>query len=54
MLTERCRSLNTSDDTVIELDGGAGHRKPPRKARKKLLPSQDSILLLIENNCSIF
>jgi len=39
---ERCRSLIAQDDPTTELDGGAGYKKPPRKARKKLLPSQDS------------
>ena len=37
--------MMAQDDSTAELDGGAGHKKPPRKARKKLLSSQDSILL---------
>lgn len=41
---DRCRSSIAQDDSTTELDGGAGYKKPPRKARKKLLPSQDSIL----------
>ncbi|KAG6558184.1 hypothetical protein Mapa_000365 [Marchantia paleacea] len=39
---ERCRSMTASEDTVAELDGGANHKKPPRKARKKLLNTQDN------------
>lgn len=38
---ERCRSLNTQDDSTLDIDGGAGHKKPPRKARMKLT-SQDN------------
>ncbi|CAM6090360.1 unnamed protein product [Calypogeia fissa] len=37
---ERCRSLTAADETVMEADGGANHKKPPRKARKKLLVAQ--------------
>lgn len=47
---ERCRSMTASEDTVAELDGGANHKKPPRKARKKLLNAQDSILHNFPNN----
>lgn len=36
--------MAAQDDSTSELDGGAGHKKPPRKARKKLLSSEDSIL----------
>lgn len=36
--------MMAQDDSTSELDGGAGHKKPPRKARKKLLSSEDSIL----------
>ncbi|CAK9215671.1 unnamed protein product [Sphagnum troendelagicum] len=39
---ERCRSLTASDDLATELDDGAGHKKPLRKARKKLLQVQDN------------
>lgn len=39
---ERCRLLNASDDTGLELDGGTGHKKPPRKARKKVQMSHDN------------
>ncbi|OAE34881.1 hypothetical protein AXG93_1587s1120 [Marchantia polymorpha subsp. ruderalis] len=35
-------SMTASEDTVAELDGGANHKKPPRKARKKLLNAQDN------------
>ncbi|XP_021635667.2 uncharacterized protein LOC110631937 isoform X2 [Hevea brasiliensis] len=34
---ELCRSLNSAEDSALELDGSVGHRKPPRKERKKLL-----------------
>ncbi|KAG8658788.1 hypothetical protein MANES_03G190800v8 [Manihot esculenta] len=34
---ELCRSLNSTEETTLELDGSVGHRKPPRKERKKLL-----------------
>ncbi|XVF66290.1 hypothetical protein PTKIN_Ptkin10aG0023300 [Pterospermum kingtungense] len=34
---ELCRSLKTTEGTILELDGSIGHRKPPRKERKKLL-----------------
>ncbi|XP_057992198.1 uncharacterized protein LOC110647455 isoform X5 [Hevea brasiliensis] len=36
---ELCRSLNSAEETTLELDGNVGHRKPPRKERKKLLTS---------------
>lgn len=39
---ERCRLLNASDDTGLELDGGTGHKKPPRKARKKVQMAHDN------------
>ncbi|KAL3688903.1 hypothetical protein R1sor_015212 [Riccia sorocarpa] len=39
---DRCRSLTASEDTVAEIDG-ANHKKPPRKARKKLLNPQDNV-----------
>ncbi|XVF62669.1 hypothetical protein PTKIN_Ptkin09bG0026800 [Pterospermum kingtungense] len=32
-----CRSLKTTEETVLELDGSTGHRKPPRKEKKKSL-----------------
>ncbi|XVF28419.1 hypothetical protein REPUB_Repub15cG0027800 [Reevesia pubescens] len=34
---ELCRSLKTTAETILELDGSTGHRKPPRKERKKSL-----------------
>lgn len=37
---ERCRSINLAEDTVLELDGGFGHKKPPRKGRKKFQADQ--------------
>lgn len=39
---ERCKAMMAQDDSTSELDGGAGHKKPPRKARKKLLSSEDN------------
>lgn len=30
-----CRSLNSTKETNLELDGSMGQRKPPRKERKK-------------------
>lgn len=40
--SERCRLLNASDDAGLELDGGTGHKKPPRKARKKVQMAHDN------------
>ncbi|KAK6254571.1 hypothetical protein SCA6_015876 [Theobroma cacao] len=34
---ELCRLLKTTEETILELDGSTGHRKPPRKERKKSL-----------------
>lgn len=34
---ELCRSLNSTEESILELNGSAGNRKPPRKERKKLL-----------------
>ncbi|XP_022760487.1 uncharacterized protein LOC111306810 isoform X2 [Durio zibethinus] len=34
---ELCRSLKATEETTLELDGSTGHRKPPRKERKKSL-----------------
>eukprot|EP00258_Populus_trichocarpa_P017840 XP_006380028.1 uncharacterized protein LOC7469084 isoform X3 [Populus trichocarpa] len=34
---ELCRLLNSAEEMTLELDGGTGCRKPPRKERKKLL-----------------
>ncbi|KAF2311007.1 hypothetical protein GH714_019025 [Hevea brasiliensis] len=36
---ELCRSFNSAEETTLELHGNVGHRKPPRKERKKLLTS---------------
>ncbi|XP_068327226.1 uncharacterized protein [Pyrus communis] len=33
---ELCRSLNSMQETTLELDGSMGQRKPPKKERKKL------------------
>ncbi|KAK4283558.1 hypothetical protein QN277_000496 [Acacia crassicarpa] len=33
---ELCRSLKYTEQTMLEIDGSMGHRKPPRKERKKL------------------
>lgn len=35
---------------MLEFDGGAGHKKPPRKERKKLLSTQACILLFVTCN----
>ncbi|XWS14007.1 hypothetical protein CRYUN_Cryun36dG0087300 [Craigia yunnanensis] len=34
---ELCRSLKTTEESILELDGSTRHRKPPRKERKKSL-----------------
>ncbi|KAI9196291.1 hypothetical protein LWI28_022667 [Acer negundo] len=34
---ELCRSLITTEESILDVHGGTGHRKPPRKERKKLL-----------------
>ncbi|KAL6343883.1 hypothetical protein AAG906_027655 [Vitis piasezkii] len=34
---ELCKSLNPTEESFLELDGGAGQKKPPRKERKKSL-----------------
>ncbi|KAK4586861.1 hypothetical protein RGQ29_023863 [Quercus rubra] len=34
---ELCRSLNCTEELVLELNGSTGNRKPPRKEKKKLL-----------------
>nr|KJB34613.1 hypothetical protein B456_006G075300 [Gossypium raimondii] len=34
---ELCRSLKITEEIILELDGNTGHRKPPRKERKKSL-----------------
>ncbi|PIA61610.1 hypothetical protein AQUCO_00300850v1 [Aquilegia coerulea] len=39
---ERCRSLNYSGEIVLELDGGTGPKKPPRKGRKKSQTTHDN------------
>ncbi|KAJ4955258.1 hypothetical protein NE237_012041 [Protea cynaroides] len=39
---ERCRSFNSSEETGLELDGGTGRKRPPRKGRKKLQTAQDN------------
>ncbi|CAK9145516.1 unnamed protein product [Ilex paraguariensis] len=32
---EVCKSLNFAEEGISELDGGTGHKKPPRKEKKK-------------------
>ncbi|XP_057860025.2 SCA7 domain-containing protein SELMODRAFT_431321 isoform X3 [Cryptomeria japonica] len=39
---ERCKSLSASDDTGLELDGGTGHKRPPRKVRKKVQTTHEN------------
>ncbi|OMO98393.1 hypothetical protein COLO4_13933 [Corchorus olitorius] len=41
---ELCKSLKTTVKTILEPDGSTGHRKPPRKERKKSLAAYSSIL----------
>lgn len=54
IFAERCKTLNFKEDIGLELDGGTGHKKPPRKGRKKSQTVRDSIFLfyawLISNN----
>lgn len=33
---ERCSSISSTADTALERDGDNGHKKPPRKGRRKL------------------
>ncbi|XP_015573374.1 uncharacterized protein LOC8262383 isoform X1 [Ricinus communis] len=35
--TELCRLLSSAEETMLEHGGSIGHRKPPRKERRKLL-----------------
>lgn len=42
--SELCRSLNCTEEVILELNGSTGNRKPPRKERKKLLTAYASIL----------
>ncbi|KAK7857745.1 hypothetical protein CFP56_015921 [Quercus suber] len=37
IFSELCRSLNCTEELILELNGSTGNRKPPRKERKKLL-----------------
>ncbi|KAH9287938.1 hypothetical protein KI387_032055, partial [Taxus chinensis] len=39
---ERCKSIIASDDTGLELDGGTGHKRPPRKARKRVQTAHEN------------
>ncbi|OAY84588.1 hypothetical protein ACMD2_20553 [Ananas comosus] len=41
---ERCRSFSSNRDSVVELDGDSGHKKPLRKGRKISQSSNGSIL----------
>ncbi|XP_042475781.1 uncharacterized protein LOC122057662 isoform X2 [Macadamia integrifolia] len=49
---ERCRSFNSTEETGLELDGGTGHKKPPRKGRKKLQTAQDQAARVVEQERS--
>ncbi|XP_022138026.1 uncharacterized protein LOC111009285 isoform X2 [Momordica charantia] len=40
---ELCRSLSSEQGTIMDLDGGMGHRKNSRKEKKKLLPADANI-----------
>ncbi|XP_021904906.1 uncharacterized protein LOC110819888 isoform X2 [Carica papaya] len=42
---ELCRSLDTEEEAILDNDGSTGHRKPPRKERKKLLSSYNTTLV---------
>ncbi|XP_058082314.1 uncharacterized protein LOC131230412 isoform X2 [Magnolia sinica] len=46
---DRCRSLNSKEDIVLGLDGGTGHKKPPRKGRKKLQTSHDGTSISMDS-----
>lgn len=41
---ELCKSLSPAEEIVAVLDGGTGHKKPPRKERKKLLTAYATTL----------
>lgn len=45
--SELCRSLNFAEETTLELADSVGHRKPPKKERKKLSTSYISILFFL-------
>ncbi|KAG9457572.1 hypothetical protein H6P81_002080 [Aristolochia fimbriata] len=38
----RCRSLNYAGEIGLGLDGGTGHKKPPRKGRKKMQTAHEN------------
>ncbi|XP_042518600.1 SCA7 domain-containing protein SELMODRAFT_431321-like [Macadamia integrifolia] len=42
ILAGHCGSFNSTEETALDLDGGTGHKKPPRKGRKKLQAAQDN------------
>ncbi|KAG5554922.1 hypothetical protein RHGRI_012471 [Rhododendron griersonianum] len=43
---EFCKNLSPAEETVSELDGGMGSKKPPRRERKKLPTARASILFI--------
>lgn len=43
---EFCKNLSPAEETVSELDGGMGNKKPPRRERKKLPTARASILFI--------
>lgn len=44
---ELCKSLSFAEEIVLEHDGGIGHKKPPRKERKKLLTAYANQVILV-------
>lgn len=49
IFSELCKSLYSTEDIVLEVNGGAAHKKRPRKERKKSLTASSSILYLYEH-----
>ncbi|KAH1146459.1 hypothetical protein GYH30_041886 [Glycine max] len=48
---ELCRSLQLTEQTMLELDGSTGNRKPPRKEKKKLGASSATPVSLGYSSC---
>ncbi|XP_004134183.1 uncharacterized protein LOC101217479 isoform X3 [Cucumis sativus] len=46
--SELCRSLGFRQGTIMDLDGGMGHRKHSRKEKKKLLSTDANISAVVE------
>ncbi|CAI9118712.1 OLC1v1020316C1 [Oldenlandia corymbosa var. corymbosa] len=45
---ELCSSLTSIEEIILELDGGRGPKKPPRKERKKLLSVNSNQITSVE------